>query len=351
MQQTRPLVRLSKPKRSRGAAVVTALLIVALATTLISGLFWQLQVSLRAVENQRSRAQINWVLRAALDWAGVILRGDARSGKTHLGQAWAIPIPETRLSAYLEKTSKEAFITSDDEEAFLEGRIIDAQSRLNLAALATNGVIEKRERDSFMKLLEMLGADTGLAERAAQFVAETQKGQQSAFNPQGTDKGGAGGSGASLSEGSNSSAFGLATLDDFMAVSGFDQNLITRLTPFCTVLPDSSIVQVNGNTASAEVLAARLAKISLADAKALVAARNKAYFNNSGDMKGVLGPDLLADSDSVMTFNSSYFIVRGKVRLGRARRAIEALVERASNGVTKLVRVSDSINPYAEETL
>ena len=43
--------------RQRGAAIVTALLVVTLAVVIVSGMLWRQQVEIRAVENQRLKAQ------------------------------------------------------------------------------------------------------------------------------------------------------------------------------------------------------------------------------------------------------------------------------------------------------
>jgi len=60
--------------RQRGVAVITALLLTTLAITIVASLFWQQQVQVRSIENQRLQLQQQWILRGALDWAGLILQ-------------------------------------------------------------------------------------------------------------------------------------------------------------------------------------------------------------------------------------------------------------------------------------
>ena len=52
--------------RQRGAAIVTALLVVTLASIVVSGLFWREHVAVRSVENRLALAQSRWIERAAL---------------------------------------------------------------------------------------------------------------------------------------------------------------------------------------------------------------------------------------------------------------------------------------------
>ncbi|HUQ77153.1 MAG TPA: type II secretion system minor pseudopilin GspK, partial [Burkholderiales bacterium] len=84
-------------KRQRGTAVIMAMLIVAAAATLVSGALWQQSALIRETENELQYAQARWLIRGAIDWAGVILREDARtSSLDHLGEPWAVPLADTR---------------------------------------------------------------------------------------------------------------------------------------------------------------------------------------------------------------------------------------------------------------
>ena len=63
------MTRLRNSARQRGVAVVTALLLTTLAITIVASLFWQQQVQVRSIENQRLQLQKQWILRGAIDWA------------------------------------------------------------------------------------------------------------------------------------------------------------------------------------------------------------------------------------------------------------------------------------------
>src|SRR3954467_10106233 len=87
----------------RGVAVITALLLTTLAITVVASLFWQQQVQVRSIENQRLQLQKQWIFRGALDWARLILREDAKStGIDDLKEAWSVPLADTRLDQYVE---------------------------------------------------------------------------------------------------------------------------------------------------------------------------------------------------------------------------------------------------------
>src|ERR1700739_4350747 len=104
-QQVKP--RFKRPfsalKAQRGVAVITALLLTTLAITIVASLFWQQQVQVRSIENQRLQLQKQWYLRGALDYARLILREDARNSTIdYLGEPWSTPLEETRLDQFAD---------------------------------------------------------------------------------------------------------------------------------------------------------------------------------------------------------------------------------------------------------
>ena len=83
----------------RGTAVIMAMLIVAAVAALVSGAMWQQNALIRQTENELQYGQARWLMRGAIDWAGVILREDARTSSVdHPGEPWAVPLADTRLN-------------------------------------------------------------------------------------------------------------------------------------------------------------------------------------------------------------------------------------------------------------
>ena len=122
----------------RGAAIISALLVVALSAILVSGMLWRQQVQIRRIENQRLLAQAQWVARGALDWTRLILRseGDTSAGITYLGGVWGVPIAKTRLSDFLGQIGEVR--SQQGAQTFLSGSIEDAQAKFNLRNLVAS---------------------------------------------------------------------------------------------------------------------------------------------------------------------------------------------------------------------
>ncbi|MEA5097975.1 MAG: type II secretion system minor pseudopilin GspK [Burkholderiaceae bacterium] len=302
-------------KRQRGVAVVTALLLTTLAITIVASLFWQQQVQVRTIENQRLQQQAKWVLLGALDWARLILREDGKnSAIDHLGEPWAMPLAETRLDDYLEKNS------TDTNTATLSGQIFDAQARFNLTNLASGKSINTGELMAFERLLANLNISPALAKKVAESVAATPAG--------GIDSSGE----------ASSLPIGITQVDDLLMMPGFTPEMVSRLKNYVVVLP--RFTPINVNTAPAEVLAARISKLSLADAAALIVSREQAYFRDHADFIQRLPRDLQTVGVSEIAVSTGYFIVHGAVKVDRATQQIDALIERNARG-TQIVWIRD----------
>ena len=84
------------------------------------------------------------ILTGALDWARLILREDARSGGAdHLGEPWAVPLAEARLSTFLAANASDTDLGDSAEQVFLSGSIQDLQGRLNVFNLVDGGKISQ----------------------------------------------------------------------------------------------------------------------------------------------------------------------------------------------------------------
>jgi len=305
-------------KSQRGVAVIIALLLTTLAITIVASLFWQQQVQVRSIENQRLQLQKQWILRGALDWASLILREDAKySSVDTLDEPWATPLAETRLDQYVENGNADGDIAA----ATLSGSISDAQARYNLTNLCPDGTINPVEVSAFARLLNNANIDPALAQATANLMADAQ--QKPAAND------------ANAANQSGPLPTNLTQVDDLLAVPGFTPEMLAKIKDFVIFLPRAS--PVNVNTAPAEVLSA-ISTLSISDATALVASRDTATFRNPGDFMLLLhGNHLIVTNVSVST---NYFLVNGKVRMGRAELVTQALIER--NGAnTKLVWIRE----------
>ena len=210
------------------------MLLTALALSVVASLFWQQQVQVRSIDNQRLQLQKQWVLRGAFDWAGMILSEDLRNSETdHLSEVWASPLADTKLDSFLGKGDEGVA-----SQANLSGAIADAQGRLNLNNLAKTSAVNLAEVRAFQRLLRRLQLKPELALNTARTIAASQQRR---------------GSGSTT-------VLPLSSADDLLLVPGFSELSVALLRPFVIFLPRST--GVNVNTAPAEILMARVASLS-----------------------------------------------------------------------------------------
>lgn len=335
---------------------MTALLLTTLAITIVASLFWQQQVQVRSIENQRFQLQKKWILRGALDWARLILREDVRNQRDkvdHLGEPWAVNLGDTPLDQYVENGKND----SDNSEASVSGKISDAQARFNLSNLALNGVPDPREVAVLARLLATLRLETSLAKDIAAMIASTQSkvaiadgtgGSSGGSKPPNPDVGTSpvGGTGLPGASSISVSAEALpevqflrfTQIDDLLAVTGVTPQTLLRLKDFVTVLPNKT--RINLNTTSAEVLAARL-NIGVTDAGLMIASRDRAYFLDLPDFKQRFPDKIAKMKDEDVDVGTNYFFVNGKVRLSRSALEVNALIER-TQVATKVLWVREN---------
>lgn len=296
-------------RAQRGVAVVTALLVVMLATTVVAGLFVRETVTIRAVENRLALAQTRWVERAAIDWARVILRADARSGVVdHLGEPWAVPVAETRLD---ETVTGGATLDDRRRPAMLAGQIVDAQARFNLGSMMQGGQVSQANLAAFRRLLLLLDQPESLADMVlSRLLRSMQRTVDGRVVPP--------------------AELALSRIDDLRTVPGFDAAVIEALRPFVVVLPEPTLVNVN--TAPAEVLAALVPGVELAGARRFVARRERTFFRSLGEAAQQFDGQPVLPAD-LLSVGSRFFAVRGMVRFDRVETSTETLLSRGPDRV------------------
>ena len=335
-------------RRQRGVAIITALLLTTLAVTIVASLFWQQQVQVRSIENQRMQLQKQWILRGALDWARLILSTSYQSSPMvdTLQQPWSVGLAETRLDSYVENGRSD----SEASDATITGRIVDAQSYLNLAGLSAGGVVKPKEIEAFERLLTSLHLDPGLALAAANGMAAGQPRAMAAAQPSSTATNGlvalqtpvqvsglvpaqvqaTQGTPETTPAASRSTGpMAITQIDDLLALPGFTPEILAKLKNFVVILPRET--PVNVNTATAEVLAARIASLSLQGAQALIASRDRAPFKDAADFQNRFAGQTLSPDAAAVAVRTDYFIVDGKVKLNRAGLEVLALIERSGS--------------------
>ncbi len=309
-----------QPYRQHGAALLSAMLTVALVASLAAAALWTQWRQVEVEIAERGRSQNLWLMAGALDWTRLILAEDARSaqGADHLGEPWALPVQESRLSTFL---SQDQQWREGDPDIYLSGQISDAQSRLNLASLVEDGKPTPAALAAWTRLFERL--DLPMVELDAltrlwpQALAAAQD-----KNP-------------------NDQALASAPLLpqrlEQLVWVGLSTDTIARLRPYATVLPAPT--PVNLNTAPAPVIEAVVPGLDAAGARQLLARRNQKPWLSLQEAAEAMGPAGRLLDDRQHAVRSCFFEIQGRLRIGQQVQQELALVERESGQVRMVWRV------------
>lgn len=290
--------------RQRGVAIITVMLITALATAAASFIAWQQHLYARQVENLNDQAQAKALARAALDWARAILREDARENSVdHPGENWssAIAVPA--------------------ESGEVAGTIVDQQGLFNLNNLVRSGKLSEADMAVFRRLLSRLELSQELANAVADWIdpddvtrspGGAEDREYLALNPP-----------------YRAANRALTEIGNLYRIRGFERETIERLRRFVTVLPEPT--PVNVNTAPPEVLAALFENLPLERARDLVSRR--AYFKDLAGFRERLSAAQASQvNEKQFSVDSHYFVVACDAAYGRARVRYAALLKRSDDG-------------------
>ncbi len=296
--------------RERGAVVIVAMLVVALAATAASLLLHQQDTSIRQLEAGRDYEQARWLLNGGTQWARVILRADARGGAVdHPGELWATGLPPTQV-----------------EQGTLAGGIQDQQGLFNLNNLIRDGKASERDIDALRRLLLAAGLRVELADAIADWIdadglARAEGAEDDFYLRQ--------------SPPYRAANQPLVSIEDLLRIRGCDPGVLARMRQVATVLPARS--PVNVNTAPPEVLVAVVEGLTLPEAVVLAGSRTSSPFFSREDFRSRLPRTELNVQNDDISVDSRFFLVHGRAAVGRADVRMQVLVHRSGAALPAIV--------------
>jgi len=291
-------------------AIVLAMSVVALAALAATAMMVSQSTWSRQVELSAGHVQAQLLVQAGLNWACAVLSDDRRSSSVdHLGEPWALQLPPVPV-----------------ENGSVAGRIEDEQGKFNLNNLLRNGKIDFAQLAHFRRLLSILALPPALASALADWVdtdgdPQPQDGAEDAYY-------------LSLQPPYLTANRALTDVTELALVRGFDSGVRARLRPFVTALP--RFTAINANTASPEALSSVIDGLTLDDARAIVAQRERAYFRDFSDFFSRLPPGLTIPTEDV-SVSSDYFMASMQATIGGAQARGSALLARGSTGWPAIV--------------
>ena len=307
-------------KRQRGVALVTALLVVSLATVAAVAMVTRLQVDMRRTGNLLNGEQAYAYAIAAESWAPVILRRDQKdSDFDSLEEDWATALPPIAV-----------------EGGFVNGHIEDLQGRFNINNLIEDdgepteaeAAVNAEELAYFERLLEVLDLEVALAPALLDWL-------DADINTR-------------FPDGAEDNTYLLAdtpyraanrpmvSISELRLVKGFTPEVVAVLEPHVTALPEETVININ--TATPAVLRALHQELDDSGVEQLIADRGEDGYE---DVDTFLEHTALAglDLDIEVDIVSEWFNVLTATSVGRGQAQLESLFRREENKLQVLSRV------------
>ncbi|MGD8514424.1 MAG: type II secretion system minor pseudopilin GspK [Granulosicoccaceae bacterium] len=288
--------------RQGGTALVTALLVVALASVAATGLLERQRIDIRRTANLLTLDQAFAYARAAESWAVAVLRRDAT---------------ENRHDSRLDKWAA-LFEPIPIDDGSLTAQVVDQQALFNLNNLVdASGKPSQKDIAAFERLLAALELDTTLAGAVLDWIdadsnVATHGAEDNDYLRRDVPY--------------RAANRAMAAVSELRQVRGIESEVYDKLAAYVTALPERTTVNVN--TAPVPVLMAVVKGLSTSAAATILATREVTPYEDENAFRGQQALEgLQVDGIGV---SSDYFLIESRVRLGRSRIVHNTLVKRGA---------------------
>ncbi|ALG69427.2 type II secretion system minor pseudopilin GspK [Beggiatoa leptomitoformis] len=299
--------------QQRGVALITAILIVALATVVAVAITTRQQLDIRRTANVLNTDQAYLYALSGETWAAQILRRDSQNSKYDaLTELWAVQLPPFPI-----------------EGGTLQGQLTDLQGLFNINSLIDEkGKVVAEQLARFQRLLRYLEISPNLAQAVVDWI----DGDNDPQLPNGAEE---------TTYLINKPAYRAANAlmsspTELRLVTGFKTEIYNKLIPYVTALPEATTINVN--TAPLPVLMALAEDLPVSQIEGLVKNRETTPFKTLQEFlthEAFAGIKLETQGLGVTT---SYFRYQADVYIERGRSRLTSILQRSETGIITLAR-------------
>jgi len=301
-------------KRQRGIALITALLVTAIATIAAVSMMSRQHLDLRRSSNIYAADQA-WLFAQGIEsWALQVMQKDRRDSKNdHLGEDWATILPPIGV-----------------EGGVVAGRVEDLQGRFNLNNLVENGEASPDDIEILKRLFDVLDIDN----RRVQAIVDWIDTDEEMTFPDGAEDNVYLGR-----EVAYRTANGLmVSPSELLLIDGITYEDYQALRPYLCALPERT--DLNVNTVAAELLQALVPGLEAGDAEQLVSEREDNPFDSVQDFLAHTlinnhmgtGSGQGGTAGKGMAVSSDYFLLSAAAQFQRAEIYLASVITRDDNG-------------------
>jgi general secretion pathway protein K len=306
-----------KVNRQTGVAMLTAVMVVAFASTVAAALMVQQNLAVHRSGNLFQQDQAWWYVVGLEEWSATLLDRDLEDNDfDHLGEAWAQPVD---------------FLPVD--EGALAGALVDRQGCFNLRTLVKDGVADEARKQQLTRLLQ--GIDDlkpGMADDLVTVMVDWMDADTEPGFPGGAEDG------IYLAKDPpyRTPNLPMESVTELRLLAGLeDPKILAAVLPHLCVRPGDH--KINVNTASAPVLMSLSEKMTPAEAETIMQTREDRPYEKVENFisetviagMGINGDDL--------TTATLYFELQAAANIGNVRVSYSSLFERLEGKKTRVV--------------
>ena len=310
---------MSSARRQHGVALITALLVVAIATVAAVAMANRQQLDIRRTGSLLHGEQAWAYVLGAENWARVVLRRDAQDTNIDtLAEDWSTQPPVSFV-----------------EGGSIVGRLLDMQGRFNLNNLVNGGAADEAWITLYKRLLRRLDLEESLADALVDWI-------DTDINVRFPD--GAEDSNYLLLDPPYRVANQpLADVSELRLVKGYTAEVVARLEPHVVALPQPT--PININTADAVVLSVTAEGLGLADGEALLELRPEEGYDDADKFTQESTLKGKKVDTGQLGVQSEWFLLLSEANIGQGRARLASLIQRQRDEVQVVSRRREFFEP------
>ncbi len=308
-------MRHGKPlRRQKGVAIITALLIVTIATTISISISTRLQLDVRRTGNLIALDQAQFYLLAAEEWSQRILRQDKEDSTIDaLNENWAVELPPIPVDG-----------------GSIQGTLTDLHACLNINTLVKDSTVNAVLQERLSQLFKNFEVEGNPVPAIIDWIDN---------NLETTSPGGAeDGHYLNLEKPYRTANSPLYSVTELRLIKGFeDGEAYQRVKKHLCAYGISAETPINVNTASAEVLQSLSADMTDTLAKDILDRREEEPFNDIGEFTSFAKLGTIIKNTEDLSTSSDYFLLRTQAVIGQANKIMYSVIFRDGEGKTEII--------------
>ena len=316
---------MTAPHPQKGVALITALLIVALATVISVNIATHLQLDVRRTSNMLASEQAMQYVLAAENLLGIALYEDRKDNDIdYYGD------PD-------EHSDKESWADTYEfpfGNALIKSQASDLQACFNLNSLVVNGTINTVAQDRFKRLMvnvsstAKLNLNGDLSQAIIDWI-DDDNGQPQTTIPDGAEDGYY----MNLENPYRTANTPLQSVSELRLIKGFENNeTYEAITPL--VCAFGFPASININTAPEEVLNSLAENVDGAD---IIERRTDDPFNDIDEFLKYKDLKKTIKQKEGLSVSTEYFLLETEIRLGQSRTLMYSILHREEDGNTRVI--------------